>query len=236
MSSRLVCLFLLFMSKNILAQQEFVLKGVLIDKGNQLRVALAEVKNKRTLLSTGTDDMGFFRIKASVGDTLLVSKRNFNDLEVVVRNSVDLVLYLHRGATLNEVVITAQSRKQALEEIRQEFRNKGSYYDGKPPLKLLIPFGGSPVQFFYELFGKTPARARRFKRMYDVEIENAEVDHFFNKSAITKQTSLTGQALEEFLISHRPDAKTVKTWTNYDALKWINESYKKYKDTATLLK
>ncbi len=229
---------LFFCLLNVIAygQQDFVKKGVLLERDNKLRIALVEVTNKRSLVSTGSDDMGFFSIKALTGDTLLFTKRNFSDVEIVVSDEKDLVVYLNRGTTLNEVVITGQSRRQALEEIRKEFRAKGSYYDGKPPLKLLIPFGGSPVQFFYELFGKTPAKARRFKRIYDAEIQSGAVDQLFNKAVINKHTGLTGKALEQFLMSYRPEYGVAKNWTEYDALSWINESYKKYQDTATLLK
>ena len=172
--------------------------------------------------------MGFFSIKANIGDTLLISKRNFNDLQVVVKTEKDLLLYLNRGSTLNEVVITGQSKKQALDEVRKDYKAKGSFYGGKPPV---LSFLFSPLTAFYELLGKTPKQARRFGRMYQTEMQNSEVDQLFNKTTINQQTGLEGKELEKFMVDYRPDYEQAKNWNTYDAIKWINESYKKYSDT-----
>jgi len=225
--------FVMLGSNIVFAQQNFTLNGVLFDNGSKQRLALAEIKNKRSGLSTGSNDLGIFSIKANVGDTLLVTKRNFNDLEVVVRSNKDLVLYLNKGATLNEVVITGQTKKQALEELRKDYRAKGSFYSGKPPA---LSFLFSPLTAFYELFGKTPKQARRFNRMYQNEMQDNYVDQLFNKTTINQQTGLTGKALEDFIINYRPTYEQAKNWNVYDGIKWINESYKKYSDTAKVIK
>lgn len=226
----------LFAINRAYAQQNFTLTGVLFEKSTKNRLALAEVKNKRSGISTGSNDIGLFTIKASIGDTLLITKRSFYDLEVVVNNANDLVLYLNKGTTLNEVTVTGQTKKQALEEIRKDYKAKGSFYGGKPPLSLLNPFGGSPLTFFYELFGKTPRRARRFNRMYQTEMQDSQVDQLFNKTTINQQTGLTGKELEDFLVNYRPTYEQSKNWNVYDSIKWINESYKKYSDTVTKVK
>lgn len=219
------------------AQTDFNITGVIFENQTKIRIALAEIKNKRTGFSTGSNDLGIFYIKASIGDTLLVAKRNYSDLRVVVKDNKDLVLLLNKGATmLNEVVVTGQSKRQALEEARRDYRAKGSFYGGKPPLALLNPFGGSPLTFFYELLGKTPRKARRFNRMYQNEIQDGQVDQLFNKSTINQQTGLEGKALEDFLVNYRPSYEQAKNWNTYDAIKWINESYKKYSDTAGKVK
>lgn len=224
--------FLLFSTSKLNAQQNFTLTGVLFEKGTTLRIALAEVKNKRTGFSAGSNDIGLFTIKASIGDTLLVTKRNFSDLQVVVKDTKDLVLYLNKGTMLNEVVVTGQTKKQALNEIKKDFRNKGSFYGGKPPLALLNPFGGSPLTFLYELFGRTPKQARRFNTMYQNEMQDSHVDQYYNKTLINQQTGLSGKELEDFLVNYRPTYDQAKNWNVYDGIKWINDSYKKYSDTA----
>ncbi|MFN0256047.1 hypothetical protein [Pedobacter ureilyticus] len=223
----------LFAINRAYAQQNFTLTGVLFEKSTKNRLALAEVKNKRSGISTGSNDIGLFTIKASIGDTLLITKRSFYDLEVVVNNTNDLVLYLNKGTTLNEVTVTGQTKKQALEEIRKDYKAKGSFYGGKPPILSLL---GSPLTFFYELFGKTPKQARRFNRMYQTEMQDSQVDQLFNKTTINQQTGLTGKELEDFLVNYRPTYEQSKNWNVYDSIKWINESYKKYSDTVTKVK
>lgn len=228
---KIYLLLMLCMGKiyNGFAQQDFMLTGVLFERGANVRIALAEVKNKRSGFSAGSNDMGIFSIKADIGDTLLVMKRNFNDLEIVVRSNKDLVLYLNRGTTLNEVVVTGQTKKQALEELKKDFKDKGSFYGGKPPF---LSFLASPFTALYELFGKTPKQARRFNRMYQTEMQDNVVDQFFNKTTINEHTGLTGKVLENFMVDYRPSYERAKNWTNYDAVKWINDSFKKYRDTA----
>lgn len=225
---------LLFNAARGFAQQEFRLKGVLFENGTKIRIALAEISNKRNGYAVGSNDLGIFEIKALVGDTLLVTKRGFNDLTVVVSSSKDLVLKLNRGNMLNEVVIKGKGKEQEMKAIEKDFKDKGSFFSGKPPLALLSPFGGSPLTFFYELFGKTPRDARRFRKYHQTENEQSHVDQFFNKSIIAKNTGLEGKELEDFMIAYRPDYEIAKNWNSYDGLKWIAESYKKYKDSLKL--
>ncbi len=207
-------------------------KGVITERGTKIRIALAEITNKKNKLAVGSNDLGFFQIKADIGDTLLITKRNFISQQVVVTYNRELIIALTREAlALQEVTIKGQTRKQDLEDIRKEFRNKGSFYEGKPPISLLNPFGGSPLTFFYELLGKTPRKARRFKRYYDKEVKQIEIEQYFNKTIITSNTNLQGEALDKFMLNYAPGYKTVQNWSNYDAVKYIKEAAQRYTDS-----
>lgn len=221
---------LLLTSAHVVAQENLLIKGVILDKELNSRVALAEILNMRSGFAVGSNDMGFFTLRASIGDTLMVTKRNFNDQQTVVLNAQDLIIFLNKGNTLKEVTVMGKSKKANLEAVRKDFRNKGSFYAGKPPI---LSFIFSPLTALYELFGKTPQQARRFNRMYENEIQGSFVDQFFNKTLINQQTGLTGKALDDFLINYRPSFEQARNWASYDALKWINHSYKKYGDTAS---
>jgi hypothetical protein len=214
----------------VFAQQEFALNGVVFEKGTKLRVALVEVSNLRNKYSVGTNDIGFFQIKALVGDTLSVSKRGFVTAKIVVGSSKDFILYLEKGNTLDEVVILGQSKKQALNDIKRDFKNKGSFYAGKPPF---LAFIFSPLTALYELFGRTPKNARRFNNYYVTELQQTHIDGLFNKVIINKHTGLVDKELENFMINYRPDYERAKNWAQYDAIKWINDSFKKYSDSKT---
>lgn len=212
--------------------QDFVLKGVVIEKGSNVRVALAEITNLHSKMGARSNDIGMFQLKASIGDTLLVTKKNLTDKKMVVESDNDLVIYLVRGSTmLEEVTVKGQTKKQEMEGIKRDFRRNGSFFEGKPPLILLSPFGGSPLTFFYELFGKTPTRARNFNRYYKKELGLLEVDKFFNKTLVTDNTTLTGKDLDKFLLDYYPTRSMVNSWNNYDAVKYIKESAKQYTDT-----
>lgn len=132
---------------------------------------------------------------------------------------------------LNEVVIVGQSKKQSLDELKRDFRDKGSFHGGKPPL---LSFLFTPLTALYDLFGKTPRQDRRLGRMYQTEIQDLQVDQFFNKTVINQQTGLSGKELEDFLVNYRPTYEQAKHWTTYDGMKWINDSYKSYRNTKPL--
>lgn len=214
---------------SLLFAQDFKINGVVMEKETRLRIALASISNKRNGYTVGSSDLGLFTMKASVGDTLLIIKRGYNDQQVVVKSASDLFIYLNKGITLNEVVINGETKKQTLDAIKRDFKNKGSFYAGKPSF---LSFLFTPITAIYELVGRTPKNARRFNNYYVTEMQQTHIDAFFNKSIITTNTGLTGKELDNFMINYRPEYEQSKNWNTYDGLKWIKESYRKYSDTA----
>lgn len=211
-----------------LMAQDFLLGGVIFEKGTSNRIAASEVINKRNGFRVVSSDLGLFQIRASVGDTLLVIKRDFSDAEVVVANNKDLAIYLVRGKMLKEVNISGQTKKQELQDLKRDYKNKGSFYQGKPPF---LSFLFMPLTAVYELFGRTPKNARRFGRYYETEMQQSRIDGFFNEYLIQNNTDLKGADLEKFMLDYRPEYEKAKNWAEYDAIKYIRDSYKKYTDT-----
>ena len=226
-----IVLFLLITATVVpaLAQETGVIKGVIIEKGSQSRVAAAEIYNKKNKVTVRSNDFGLFQISAYPGDTLVVYKQNYADGQLVIPSVKDVVIYIDRGTTLAEVNIYGQTKKQEMNDIKRDFRDKGSFYAGKPPL---LSYVFTPLTAIYELFGRTPKNARRFNKYYNSEIQQSEIDGYFNESLIKKHTDLSGKALEDFMLNYRPDYEKAKNWSEYDALKYIRESYKKYTDTV----
>lgn len=208
--------------------QEFLLGGVVFEKGTSNRIAGSEIVNKRTGYKVNSSDLGLFQIRASVGDTLLVIKMNFSDTEAVVTSTKDILVYLTGSRMLKEVNISGQSKKQELDELKRDYKHKGSFYQGKPPF---LSFLFKPLTAVYELFGRTPKNARRFGRYYETELQQTQIDGFFNEFLIQNNTSLKGPDLEKFMLDYRPEYEKAKNWTQYDAVKYIRDSYKKYADT-----
>jgi hypothetical protein len=212
------------------AQESSTIKGVVMEKGTPNRIAMADIVNKKTNISVKSNDFGLFQIRAVVGDTLVIYKQDYTDVQVVVPSQKDLLIHLSKASTtLNQVNIYGQTKKQEMNDIKQEFRNKGSFYGGKPPL---LSYVFSPLTAIYELFGRTPKNAKRFNNYYNSEIQQTEIDGYFNESLIQKHTDLKDKDLENFMLNYRPDYEVVKKWSEYDAIKYIRDSYKKYKDTA----
>jgi len=209
--------------------QDFIVKGVVFEKGTNIRVALAEITNKRTKLGVGSNDLGFFQIKASIGDTLLITKRNLNDQQIIVHGTQDILIYLVRASTtLDEVTIRGNTKKQDLEDIKRDFKRNGSFYQGKPPL---LSYVFTPLTAIYELFGKAPRNARRFGRYADNELKQSQIDQYFNATIIQNNTNLEGKNLERYMLDCRPEFDKAQYWNSYDYIKYIKESSKKFTDT-----
>lgn len=224
----IITLFCCALVLNLKAQEQLV-KGVVIEKGTKVRVALAEITNKRTGLGVGSNDLGLFQIKANVGDTLLITKRDLTDQQIVIHGPQDIIIYLVRASTmLDEVTIRGNTKKQDLDEIKREFKNKGVYNGGKSSLLSSI---FNPLNGLYNLIGKDPKNARRFGRYADNEIKQSQIDQYFNGTIIQNNTTLRGQDLENYMLNYRPSFDKAQHWNSYDYIKYIKESSKKYLDT-----
>lgn len=221
-------IFLILINFSLKAQ-DFIVKGVVLEKGSNIRVALSEITNLRTKIGVGSNDLGFFQLKALVGDTLLITKRNLTDQRIVVRGTQDILIYLVRESTmLNEVTIVGNTKKQDLADIKKEFQNKGVYKGGKTPLLSVL---SNPLNALYNLFGKDPKNARRFGRYADNEIKQSQIDVYFNQSIIKNNTELRGDTLERYMLNFRPEFDKAQYWNSYDYIKYIKESSKKFTDT-----
>ncbi|WP_316846073.1 hypothetical protein [Pedobacter psychrodurus] len=224
-----VILFVLTSIGFITKAQDFIVKGVVIEKGSNIRIALSEITNLRTGIGVGSNDIGMFQLKAKIGDTLLVIKRDLIDQRVVVNSEKDLVIYLVRGSTtLDDVTIRGNTKQQDLDEIKREFKNKGVYNGGKTTVLSAI---FSPLNALYNLFGTDPKNARRFGRYADNEIKQSQIDVYFNQSMIKNNTELRGDTLEKYMLNCRPEFDKAQYWNSYDYIKYIKESSKKFTDT-----
>lgn len=227
---KFIIILILLTTIGLLAKaQDFIVKGVVIEKGSNIRIALSEITNLRTGIGVGSNDIGMFQLKAKIGDTLLVIKRNLIDQRVVVKSQEDIIVYLVRGSTtLDDVTVYGNTKQQDLAEIKREYRNKGVYNGGKTTLLSAI---FSPLNALYNLFGSDPKNARRFGRYADNEIKQSQIDVYFNQSIIKNNTELRGDTLEKYMLNCRPEFDKAQYWNSYDYIKYIKESSKKFTDT-----
>ncbi|MCD0487185.1 hypothetical protein LPB86_03035 [Pedobacter sp. MC2016-14] len=209
------------------AQQAGIVRGVIMERGTTTRLGDAEVVNKRTGASVQSNSFGFFQIGGLVTDTLMIFRIEYATTEAAVTSTKDMVIYLNRGTNLKEVKITAgQNRKEEFKEIKQDYRDKGTFYEGKPPL---LSYIFSPLTAVYELFGKTPKNARRFGKYATTELQQSEIDGLFNEFMVKKHTPLKGgKELDYFMINYRPEYSKARKWAEYDAIKYIRDAYTKY--------
>ena len=211
--------------------QQIVAKGVISEKGTNIRIALVLVTDTNNHVSVGSNDLGLFQIKARVGDTLWFYKRNFENQFAVVKNDQDIIIKLIRAdKILEDVTIRPENKQENLLAVRLEHRKKTYFYGHKRnPLYYLR----SPIAAVIELFGAERKNARRFDHYLDREEQEMEIDRFFNLSMVKNNTSLKGKALEKFMLDYRPKHEQIKEWNTYDAATYIKKSAAFYLDTLT---
>lgn len=212
----IICLPIRFVQ----AQQSTV-QGLVMERSFSSKISGVLILNKRLGISTTSNELGLFRIESIPGDTLNLSKPGYSDLIVPIFELSDKVLILQAVIQLSEVKVEALSKKQELDEVRAQYRKKGSYYAGKPPF---LSYFFMPLTALYELIGKTPGQARRFNAYYTRELQQSEIDRRFNTFAINKVTGLEGNDLHNFMELYRPEYQDFASWDEYALINYIKKS------------
>ena len=215
------------------AQQLFTIGGSVYKKNYTDKIAQVQVTNISKKLNTLTDNFGVFHIQVAKGDTLLFKKPDFTPEYFVISGSYDINVYMQPVYVLNEVTVKEQSKKQELNDALNQYRKQGVYADGKPKA---LSFLASPITGMYELFGKNPGRARRFKEYSKNELEHLEISKKYNKSVIKKLTNMPDNEIEDFMSFYSPPYEIVKNWNEYDVITYINKNYKYFQENKANLK
>ncbi|MEJ6980286.1 hypothetical protein WG906_07485 [Pedobacter sp. P351] len=230
--SNVIVLCMLFSCVSTFAQNGKTLQGVVLKKGSTVRISKANIFNKRGNYSVLTDNLGLFSILVIPGDTLEISHPEYLKQQLVVSTFSDMIIYLQIGHVLKEVIIKGESPTERLAEAEKSFKKKGIYYKGRPPLKLLSPFGGSPITFFYELFSKDGRRARRFGQFAQSETDYYEVASRFNDYNIKRVTAIRDEELPDFKVAFWPSVEQVRAWNDFDLLHYIKTSFVKFRSPS----
>ena len=212
------------------AQQTLTIKGIIFKKSTPDRISQAVVTDLKTQALMMSDELGGFSIIASIGDTIAVTKTGYTPQKIIIVNNNDLVVYLQPVIELNQVTIKGQSKQQELNEVMKEYRSQGIYNDGKS-----LPFWqfvNSPITAFYNLFGKTPAQARRFAEYAKNEQEASAVDKKYTKELVKSVTKISSDdEVDKFMVAFRPSYENMKEWNDYQLIQYIKKSYNYYLKT-----
>lgn len=207
------------------AQQKLFVKGLVFEKGSTNRVEQVNVTTKKSLVTAKTDEWGNFEIEVAIGDTLLFSKANYDEVEKPITVKQNLIIYLTKAIQLSEVIIKGQSKAKQQQEILDGYRSKGVFYNGDPPLLAYI---FAPLTALHELLGTDAKNAKKFGNY--IQRENAEtvVDRHFNEIVIRKAIKIPDSQLVEFMYMYRPKPDEVLYWNYYDDMNYVKKSYAKF--------
>ncbi|MBS1526196.1 MAG: hypothetical protein JST19_11135 [Bacteroidetes bacterium] len=216
---------LLILQAHVFAQS-FILKGIIFRQGSSDRISQAvitDLNDKEVMMS---DDLGMFSIKTAMGDTLLITHKEYTDQKIVVSSRADLAVYLAAVIRLKPVIITGQTKKQELNDVMKQYNSQGIYNNGKS--LPVFEFLNSPITGLYNLFGKTPREERRFAAYAQGEMESIEVDKRYTKELVKSVTKIPDNELLKFMDMYRPSYQDIREWNDYRLIMYIKKSYAYY--------
>jgi hypothetical protein len=211
------------------AQQTFVVRGVISRSVSVERIAQVLITNLRSRDIKMSDELGWFSIDASIGDTLVFNKLNYTDQRIVITAKADIPVYMQPVIVLDQVTINGQTKRQELNEVMGDYRKQGIYYNGKPPV---LSFLTSPLTGIYELFGKGPSNARRFANFSKGELEYAEIRRRYSVALVARVTNTSDTVAKKFMEYYTPSYEDLKGWNDYELIKQIRKSYEYYDKSA----
>jgi hypothetical protein len=221
----LLIMTLFFFTLKVSGQQIFTIRGVTSKNLSGLRIAQVVITNLRSKDIIESDDLGWFSIKAAVGDTLLFNKNDYTSQKIAITGSGDLPVYMQPVIILNQVTIQGQTKRQELNEVMGDYRKEGTFYDGKPPV---LSFLTSPITGIYELFGATPNRAKRFASFSKGEEEYAAVHKRYNVAFVKRVTNASDSVAINFMKYYTPSFEDLKGWNDYELIKNVQKNYDYY--------
>lgn len=224
MKKLLLSFILLAVTPLAWAQEIFEVKGIIFNQSKQ-RVGDVKIENQRNGKSATSDQWGTFSIEVMVGDSLFFKKEGFQDAAKLISTKQNMVIYLNQGITLNEVTVKEKSKAAEQKEVLDDYRAKGIHFNGSPPLLFSI---FHPLSAIHELVSKDAANAKRFSNYISRENAQTAVDVKFNKRLILEHTTIKEENVAEFMYYYRPSPQVVAKWNQYDNIRYIQDSYKKF--------
>ncbi len=224
-----------FLALSASAQQLFTVKGIIFKKNTPITISQGVVSNltRKNIATTMSDDLGDFHILAEMGDTLLFKKADYAAQTMVVQSHVDLSVYLQPIIHLNEVNIKDVSKTQEMKDVLDDYKKKDQYYTLKPSAWSIA---NSPLTGLYELFGKGPAEAKKFRQYSIDEQERMEVSKRYTKKLILQVTNMPENEVKDFMLAFTPSYADIQTWNDYDIINYIKRSYEYFQNNKNSLK
>jgi hypothetical protein len=228
----LILLFIIcFLPALVFSQSLLSFNGLVFNQKNSSRLGIVTITNLKHNAIAYSNEIGYFSIKAAIGDTLLFTRNGFTDQKIGITQQMELAVFMIPVLQLSDVIIKGETKKQQQKEALDMYRSKGVFYNGKPPVLAAI---ASPLTGLYELFGKTPGQARRFNKFVKTENQQIEISRRYNKELVKRITKLSDEEVEKFIYAYTPQYDDLKKWNDYELIQYINKSLVNFKNEKNL--
>jgi len=218
---------------SISAKAQFLLKGKVMDSKADFGLGGATILNMSQHIYKQAGADGRFSILASESDVLVFSSTGY--LADTILATADFLQHgLDIGLkTVAEALdtVTISSGTYAEDSLRRYMEYK-NFFDQK---QQNITGGNRPDNGFgvsvspFSFFSGKERDKRKFRKRLAYNEEMAYVDYYFSSSYVHRITGLSGSPLQRFMLTYRPSYQLVRKSNSEDLLRYVNDSYKKYK-------
>ena len=249
MKKLLLFLFPFFLVSSIEAQT-IIFRGTVYDAVAYIPVKAANILNLSTGKYQFTDGEGFFTMKVSLHDTLIISTSTYRQKVVIIDEKLykkgheDILLY-HKAFMLQEVRVVALNptyegfkRDIANAKLPDSYKNlegvhlskedrQNATYKEEPNI-LRNTALGSPISFLYSKFNKHEKTKRLFYEMQSYGDEVQQVPVKYNREIVSKITGLSGKDLMEFMVFCRFSYYDLVRWDSSEIIAAIRYKFSEY--------
>lgn len=206
-----------------------VLKGRVVERTTGLSVPGAYIINKRTERGVLSEADGRFEIRASVGDSLVVSHLSFKyyykvvhagDEGFVHRFALEERNYLLDEAGINAYSLTTNDPRDVVFSEPLIPSNEQIEFPVHAPAGL-----ANPVDFLYERFGKTPRQMAELRLLMERDAWRQKLQGS-NGKALQELTGMNPAEVQAF--AYYCSGGRIRHETDYELLRSLVECYERY--------
>ncbi|WP_448701821.1 hypothetical protein ACFGVR_06170 [Mucilaginibacter sp. AW1-3] len=211
--------------------QDKTIDGIVFDNNSKERIARVNIVNTRSRESYYNNLKAEFKIKALAGDVLVFSKTGYFNDTVTVKNETTLVIYL-RPSSVQLKEVTIRSLVTPLDQLNQTRRDYTKVYGHLSRKDLLSSISGQgaglSIDALWNMVSREGRNATRLRATIDRDYRENVIDYRFNRTLVSTVTGLDGTKLTDFMFKYRPPYYLVLNANDYDFIKYIRASYKRY--------
>ncbi|OCX50691.1 hypothetical protein BEL04_22450 [Mucilaginibacter sp. PPCGB 2223] len=211
--------------------QDKTIDGIVFDNNSKERIARVNIVNTRTAESYYNNLKAEFKVKARSGDVLIFSKTGYFNDTVTLKNEATLVIYLKPSSVqLREVSI--RSLVTPLDQYNRTKKDYTKIYGHIADKGLLSSISGQgaglSIDALWNMVSKEGRNATHLRAIIDRDYRENVIDYRFNRTLVGSITGLDDVKLTDFMFKYRPSYYIVTSTNDYDFIKYIRTSYKRY--------
>ncbi len=227
----IVPILLLFIFSLRVSGQDKSLYGKVLTSESNKGMPGVNITNKRTGYVVATNETGDFYIRATKGDSIIVTSIGYNRVGIKWDGeNKEPVIYLKQSAfTLNEIVVKEKRPENLYEEIQDFLKNPNDSKVIKRqimrnmlnPSTTLGPGIGVSIDALYDMFSKEGKNKRKLADMQFEDTKKFYADLRYNKRVVSHITHLEGEDLDGFMNFCKIQQDFILTATDYDLTYYI---------------